>query len=494
MAGPGRSRRPTGRRGAGPGPMSSPPARPRRARGARLGRRAGRGPAGGPLAGPARSRGCRGCAGRSRCGASELFPHVRYPALPGQRRRRAPRARAARRGGVRRGVAACRCWCGPSTPARALRYWTAPRPGLAGDHQPARSVGRCSLRGPVDSRILGMTDRSRRRKPSPTSSASPTWPRPSSCRPTTRDRSSRPWSAGRPRRPPTGRCCTSTASPTTSSRPGTPSGGPSAATTSTPSTCASTAARCARTRPPTTSPTSRSYFPELDAAWSRDHRARRAHHVVLTAHSTGGLILPLWADDAAARPSSPGWCSTRPGSTCRAARCCAAVGTAGRQAGRRAASRARDPPHGRPASTPAACTATTRASGSSTSTGSRSSLPGLRRLAARDPARPRRLHAASTSAARSWCSRSGRSTLAPGDGRRRAQPRHRPRRAPRSGGGPPRSAGTSPTSPSRAPATTSCCRCPSRAPRRTTSSVAGSPRTSTDPAHVPARDSLGSGP
>src|SRR3954452_13095270 len=36
------------------------------------------------------------------------------------------------------------------------------------------------------------------------------------------------------------------------------------------------------------------YFPELDAAWERvaaDHR-----HVVLSGHSTGGLIVPLWAE------------------------------------------------------------------------------------------------------------------------------------------------------------------------------------------------------
>ena len=60
---------------------------------------------------------------------------------------------------------------------------------------------------------------------------------------------------------PGGPCCTCTASATTSSRPSTPSGGTSAATTSTPSTCASTAARCGRTRRPTTSPTCASTSP-----------------------------------------------------------------------------------------------------------------------------------------------------------------------------------------------------------------------------------------
>jgi alpha-beta hydrolase superfamily lysophospholipase len=41
----------------------------------------------------------------------------------------------------------------------------------------------------------------------------------------------------------------------------------------------------------------RDYFPEIDEAWARVV-ARDGHdHVVLTAHSTGGLTLPLWADD-----------------------------------------------------------------------------------------------------------------------------------------------------------------------------------------------------
>lgn len=41
----------------------------------------------------------------------------------------------------------------------------------------------------------------------------------------------------------------------------------------------------------------REYFPELDAAWGAI-TARDGHdHVVLTAHSTGGLIVPLWAHD-----------------------------------------------------------------------------------------------------------------------------------------------------------------------------------------------------
>ena len=85
--------------------------------------------------------------------------------------------------------------------------------------------------------------------------------------------------------------------PTTSSRPGTPTGGPSAATTSTRSTCASTAARCFRTRRPTTSPTCGSYFPEIDEAWQRVTERDGHTEVVISAHSTGGLGSPLWADE-----------------------------------------------------------------------------------------------------------------------------------------------------------------------------------------------------
>jgi alpha-beta hydrolase superfamily lysophospholipase len=37
------------------------------------------------------------------------------------------------------------------------------------------------------------------------------------------------------------------------------------------------------------------YFPELDAAWERIGAGHR--HVVLSGHSTGGLTVPLWADE-----------------------------------------------------------------------------------------------------------------------------------------------------------------------------------------------------
>ncbi|KRF17136.1 alpha/beta hydrolase [Nocardioides sp. Soil797] len=41
----------------------------------------------------------------------------------------------------------------------------------------------------------------------------------------------------------------------------------------------------------------RDYFPELDAAWQRITERDRHDHVVITAHSTGGLTVPLWADE-----------------------------------------------------------------------------------------------------------------------------------------------------------------------------------------------------
>ncbi|RYP87491.1 alpha/beta hydrolase [Nocardioides guangzhouensis] len=41
----------------------------------------------------------------------------------------------------------------------------------------------------------------------------------------------------------------------------------------------------------------REYFPELDEAWDRVTGRDEHDHVVLSAHSTGGLTLPLWAAD-----------------------------------------------------------------------------------------------------------------------------------------------------------------------------------------------------
>jgi alpha-beta hydrolase superfamily lysophospholipase len=41
----------------------------------------------------------------------------------------------------------------------------------------------------------------------------------------------------------------------------------------------------------------REYFPDLDAAWTRITERDGHTHVVASAHSTGGLVLPLWADE-----------------------------------------------------------------------------------------------------------------------------------------------------------------------------------------------------
>ena len=68
-----------------------------------------------------------------------------------------------------------------------------------------------------------------------------------------------------------------------------------AATTSTPSTCASTAGRCARTRPPNYVADLRTHYEELDLALERV--AEEHDHVVFSAHSTGGLTVPLWLHD-----------------------------------------------------------------------------------------------------------------------------------------------------------------------------------------------------
>ena len=164
-----------------------------------------------------------------------------------------------------------------------------------------------------------------------------------------------------PRRPspPAGQCCTCTASPTTSSTPSTPSGGPSAATTSTPSTCASTGGRCATTRPPTTSSDLREYFAELDAAWWRvtERDGTPGHH--RPRHSTGGLTLPLWANDR--RPAElTGMVLNSPWFDMQGSRVAAhpAGPVAIERIGRPAAD-AGDPPHGSTASTPQSCTATT---------------------------------------------------------------------------------------------------------------------------------------
>ena len=237
-------------------------------------------------------------------------------------------------------------------------------------------------------------------------------------------------------------------------------GGSSAATTSTPSTCASTAGRSGRTRPRPTSPTCASYFAEIDLAWWRITERDGHDHVVVSAHSTGGLTAAVGRPPPA-RGAGRRWCSTRRGSTCRVRPGCARPPPAGRWTGSAGASRCGDPRATSPASTRAACTATTRASGTSTWPGSRSSRSrsgsaGCARSAAATP----RCTPACRCSRRCW-----------------SCPRPRPccptemgddvhthdivldvpqirRWAPSVGR-------TSPTSPSTAPATTWCCRGPS---------------------------------
>ena len=240
-----------------------------------------------------------------------------------------------------------------------------------------------------------------------------------------------------------------------------------AATTSTPSTCASTAGRSAPHQTPNYVTDLRSTTPTSTRPGAGSPSATATTTSCVSAHSTGGLTPPLWADDR--QPAElAGMVLNSPWFDLQGTVLIRTAGTRGRSTrsapgSRCARSRARSA-----ASTPAACTATTRASGTSTSPGSRWS---------RGRCTP------------DGCARSGGAT--PGSTRaRRAVPgpgavvgRQRRTRArwattctattscstsPRSGGGRPRSAGTSPTSPSRAPATTSCSPAPRPGRRGTT--------------------------
>ena len=131
---------------------------------------------------------------------------------------------------------------------------------------------------------------------SPTSAARSTWA------PTARARSWPRWSAGGPTSRPAVPCSMCTATTTTSSRPTRPTSGSSAATTSTPSTCANTGAACSPHQTPNYIARISDYFQELDIA-ARIIRAEEGHdRLVVSGHSTGGLITSLWAharrDDA----------------------------------------------------------------------------------------------------------------------------------------------------------------------------------------------------
>ena len=114
------------------------------------------------------------------------------------------------------------------------------------------------------------------------------------------------------------------------------------------------------------------YFAEIDLAWWRITERDGHTQVIASAHSTGGLTLPLWVHER--RPASwSGWCSTPRGSTCRARPGCAARRRASRSSGSAPAGRSRRSPAGSTTSTVARCTASTAASGTTTSTGSRCS-------------------------------------------------------------------------------------------------------------------------
>ena len=103
-------------------------------------------------------------------------------------------------------------------------------------------------------------------------------------------------------RSPMSTCSTCTAGRTTSSRSGSRGSGPIAARGSTHSTCASTGAACAQDRPRATSPISRpttKTSPRRSRRWAdRRRRHRVERRLVLMGHSTGGLTLSLWARSA----------------------------------------------------------------------------------------------------------------------------------------------------------------------------------------------------
>ena len=109
----------------------------------------------------------------------------------------------------------------------------------------------------------------------------------------------------------------------------------------------------------------REYFDEVDAAWGRITDRDGHDHVVATAHSTGGLTLPLWADEGAGR-TWRAWSLNSPWLDMRGSILLRTAGTAvvRRLGGRQPM---REIPREVTGSTARACTATTTASGTSTS-------------------------------------------------------------------------------------------------------------------------------
>ena len=137
-------------------------------------------------------------------------------------------------------------------------------------------------------------------------------------------------------RRPARRCCTCTASPTTSSRPPPPTSGASAGY----DFYALDLRKYGRSLRPHQTPNYvadlTAYYEELDDA-SRS-RADGHDHVVLSAHSTGGLTVPLWLLDRRSAELAGIVLNAR-GSTCTATRSPAHLATAGDPPGRRPSAR-----------------------------------------------------------------------------------------------------------------------------------------------------------
>ena len=182
----------------------------------------------------------------------------------------------------------------------------------------------------------------------------------------------------------------------------------------------------------------RAHFADLDAAFHRVAERDGHDHVVLSAHSTGGLIVSLWANER--KPAH-----RRHGAELPLARHAgrppdAGARHGGRQAGRRPAADPADPPHGRRLLRPQPARRPRRRVDLRHRLEAARLVPGLLRLAERHPPRPRRAAARARGRLPGTGALVGRHALAQGDGRRRPQLRHRARGARRSGGGPPPSA------------------------------------------------------
>ena len=205
---------------------------------------------------PARARGVQAAGGVRR-------PDLRGPegqgGSGGRERAKIRRRRRAVAGSVR---LARRC------PAGRLRAWS-----LA-DRRPRRAVHR------RDDRLAGRRRRRGRRHPGPPPHA----------------------------RAPTGRrpCCTSTASPTTSSRPSRRVLGRAWLRLLRPRPAQVRPLAPRRTSRPTSSPTCATTSPSSTRRGSGSPSATATTTSWLSAHSTGGLTVPLWADPRQPAPGGPG--------------------------------------------------------------------------------------------------------------------------------------------------------------------------------------------